>query len=605
MTILASVIDHYHRLLRSGNTDEARSVLALALDVPEYRAEAQMLKGVEALRAENYPEAMRWLSQAAEGLPQRSDIPTLMGRAALAQDRPEFGLKLLEAAALKHPTDPILRILLWQTRAATQSDEETAAQMQHHLPYIESGEELRHVLHYLQNRNFTTVGTVRYDAGSSSIVGWAINLQLFEQPASLQLHIGTQAAPFTANSLHPSLSDAGYPVNHGAFRIKLPPQRDPVRVTDAAGTDLPGSPLAITSILPGVPRFTSNTSTTEACTPADDSSIIKTIPTRETHKHHNKTASNPSIVNVLIPVYAGLEDTLACINSVLRYRNANRTPHQIMVLNDASPDIELCRALDSLARRGKITHIVRPANLGFIRNINRGMALHQDRDVVWLNADALVHGDWIDRLRYAAYAIETAASACPLSNNGELLSVPEPLQANPMPTESELAQLDTLLKQLSIPSIEIETGCGFCLYIKRSALNDVGYLDEIHLQRGYGEETDWCIRAKLDGWKHVAAANVFVAHRGGISFGSEKQLRVWNNNRILKARYPTAERKYRQHVKLDALKDVRLKIAKSNLPLIRNWMRRAEKVSSPGESEVIDTFISVPSRVTDRSSEHL
>ncbi|EPN68250.1 glycosyl transferase family protein, partial [Pseudomonas syringae pv. actinidiae ICMP 19096] len=79
---------------------------------------------------------------------------------------------------------------------------------------------------------------------------------------------------------------------------------------------------------------------------------------------------------------------------------------------------------------------------------------------------------------------------------------------------------------------------------KRKALDSVGYLDEVELLRGYGEETDWCLRARGLGWRHVGAPNVFVAHQGGISFGAEKALRVAHNNAILKRRYPDASSRY-------------------------------------------------------------
>src|SRR5690606_33213192 len=113
-----------------------------------------------------------------------------------------------------------------------------------------------------------------------------------------------------------------------------------------------------------------------------------------------------------------------CIHSVLRARQANRSQHDLVVLNDASPNARLTQALAQLAQSGKIVHILRPANLGFIRNMNRGMVLHPDRDVVWLNADTQVHGNWLDRLRSAAYASKKTASAAPFTNNGELLSFP-------------------------------------------------------------------------------------------------------------------------------------------------------------------------------------
>jgi GT2 family glycosyltransferase len=246
-------------------------------------------------------------------------------------------------------------------------------------------------------------------------------------------------------------------------------------------------------------------------------------------------------VSILIPVYEGHEQTLECLSSVLRYRASNATPHEIIVLDDASPNEALVADLEALARAGLIEYCRQDTNLGFIKTINRGMAQCADRDVVWLNADTRVHGDWLDRLRSAAYCDERTASATPLSNNGELMSYPRMQVSSPMPDAIQQAQIDLLASLLAAPPIEIPMGCGFCFYIKRSALRAVGQLDEVHLERGYGEETDWCLRASQAGWRHVGAANVFVAHRGGVSFGIEKVLRVQQNNRLIRRRYPQAD----------------------------------------------------------------
>ena len=47
--------------------------------------------------------------------------------------------------------------------------------------------------------------------------------------------------------------------------------------------------------------------------------------------------------------------------------------------------------------------------------------------------------------------------------------------------------------------------------------------------QGYGEENDFCLRARHLGWRHVAVPGVFVAHVGGQSFGgAARHLRARN-----------------------------------------------------------------------------
>lgn len=269
------------------------------------------------------------------------------------------------------------------------------------------------------------------------------------------------------------------------------------------------------------------------------------------------TTEIEATVDILVPVYKGQKDTLDCLQSLIQFQSSNQTPHQIIVLDDASPEANLVNALQRLARKGQITYIRREQNLGFIKNINRGMATHPGRDVVWLNADTRVHGNWLDRLKAAADSHEQIASATPFSNNGELMSFPEMRQQAPMPDAARHAALDQAAAELNQPPVDIPIGCGFCFYIKRTAINDVGYLDEATLKRGYGEETDWCARATAKGWRHVGATNVFVAHRGGSSFGAEKALRVQQNNQIIRERYPTLEKRFDRFIQQDPLRAAR------------------------------------------------
>ena len=55
-----------------------------------------------------------------------------------------------------------------------------------------------------------------------------------------------------------------------------------------------------------------------------------------------------------------------------------------------------------------------------------------------------------------------------------------------------------------------------------TACRQVGLLREDLFAQGYGEENDFCIRARHLGWRHVAVPGVFVAHAGAGSFGSAK-----------------------------------------------------------------------------------
>jgi GT2 family glycosyltransferase len=227
------------------------------------------------------------------------------------------------------------------------------------------------------------------------------------------------------------------------------------------------------------------------------------------------------VIDVIIPVYKGLEETRRCIESVLANRQSE--PFNLVAVDDASPEPAIAAWLDSAAAAGRIELLRNEHNVGFVQSVNRGMALHPDRDVVLLNSDTEVANDWLDRLRAAAYAHEKVATATPFSNNATICSYPFEGWNGAVPGTLGLAELDRLFAQTNArQALFIPTAVGFCMYIRRAALDGVGLFDAKRFGRGYGEENDFCMRAGKAGWRHVLAADVFLFHEGGVSFSSER-----------------------------------------------------------------------------------
>ena len=124
---------------------------------------------------------------------------------------------------------------------------------------------------------------------------------------------------------------------------------------------------------------------------------------------------------IVIPVYRGRRETLACIDSVLATAAAHA---RIVVIDDATDDGELVLALDALAAAGSIELHRNDSNQGFVRSVNAGLALYPAGDAVILNSDTIVHGDWLARLRAAAYSSPKIGTVTPWSNSGSIASYP-------------------------------------------------------------------------------------------------------------------------------------------------------------------------------------
>lgn len=288
----------------------------------------------------------------------------------------------------------------------------------------------------------------------------------------------------------------------------------------------------------------------------------------------------PRPVAIVVPVYRELALVRACLDSVRASLALNRTPARIVVVDDASPEPALSRWLDTQAAAGHVTLLRNPCNLGFIETVNRGMRALPDHDVLLLNADTQVHGDWIDRLGQALYAQPDVASVTPWTNNGEISSFPAMSRAAPAPDTRELALLDAACALVRAApgahDVELPSCCGFTMLIRRSALDAVGMLDGSALVRGYGEEVDWCMRARAAGWRHLQATGVFVAHAGTVSFRAEKTLRVAQNRSVVVARYPDYLGEFADFARADPLRAAReaLRAAVAG-SRAAGWLRKA------------------------------
>lgn len=242
-----------------------------------------------------------------------------------------------------------------------------------------------------------------------------------------------------------------------------------------------------------------------------------------------RAKESPLTVDVIVPVYRGLEDTRRCIESVLA-ADVQTTWH-LVVINDCSPEPEVTQWLREMARdEPRVQLLENVENLGFVRTVNRGMRLHPERDVLLLNSDTEVANDWLDRLQRAAYSVDRVGTVTPFSNHATICSYPRFCLANDLPAGWDTASLDSLCaRYLEGRYVDVPTAVGFCMYIRRDCLAEVGVFDEEHFGKGYGEENDFCIRAAAAGWRHLHALDTFVRHAGGVSFGdvkTERELRA-------------------------------------------------------------------------------
>jgi len=200
-------------------------------------------------------------------------------------------------------------------------------------------------------------------------------------------------------------------------------------------------------------------------------------------------------VSVIVPVYGDFDATRICLEALIAALD-DSPGHQAVIVNDASPDPAIAAYLATLRNRPRIALLTNRSNLGFVGSINRALAEVDEGDVILLNADTIVPRGFIDRLAAAAHSSPDIGSVTPLSNHGEFTSFPKANAFNPLPSSSEIRQIDSVAATRNRGCVvDIPSGIGFCLYVTRAGLNAAGALSE-DFHRGYLEDVDFCLRAR-------------------------------------------------------------------------------------------------------------
>jgi GT2 family glycosyltransferase/glycosyltransferase involved in cell wall biosynthesis len=249
-------------------------------------------------------------------------------------------------------------------------------------------------------------------------------------------------------------------------------------------------------------------------------------------------------VDVIIPVFAGEADLAACLAAVLP-----RLPRgaRVIVVDDGARDPDLRAYLAGLAHP-RVTILRHARNRGYPAAANTGLRHAAGRDAVLLNPDTVVGDGWLARLARTAYARADIGSVTPATGDGTVTSYGGPGMA------ADFAAAN------AGQAFEVPVGVGFCLFMRHDCLAETGMFREDVFAQGYGEETDWSLRARHLGWRHAADMSVFVAHRGGGSFGPAGAALRARNMGILERLHPGANAVLLDFIRADSLAAARRRV---------------------------------------------
>lgn len=232
-------------------------------------------------------------------------------------------------------------------------------------------------------------------------------------------------------------------------------------------------------------------------------------------------SSNTLSATVVVPVHDAPDDVRRCLDSVVRTLG---DLHRLIIVDDGSA-AETAEICDHFAREANVTMIRRPIGSGFPAAANAGLAIVATPFVIVLNSDTRVPQGWIERLVAHLERHHEVAAVGPLSNAARFQSIPHlPKSGNDLRNERpdglDLETMNEFLRlwSMGVAPVRVPQLNGFCLAIRRSALDQIGNFDTTGFPRGFGEENDWCARATRADFDLLVATDVYVEHAKGRSY---------------------------------------------------------------------------------------
>lgn len=220
---------------------------------------------------------------------------------------------------------------------------------------------------------------------------------------------------------------------------------------------------------------------------------------------------NKNLVSIIIPCFNAVEYTKQCVESVLLQTN---TDYELILINNGSTDgtkeyfKNLKRRLKPNKNLQKVTIFQSVKNLGVARALNLGISKSVGKYICYLNNDILVTKDWLKKI------VKTAKSDKQIGAVGTMFNAFEDKKIVKL-AEKNKKIVDVLAQTISTKNSgkikKAKTIHGLCMFIKKSVFKKVGLFNE-NFYPCFGEDIEFCERLKLNGYKLVDAADVFIFH---------------------------------------------------------------------------------------------
>src|SRR3990172_7738260 len=227
-------------------------------------------------------------------------------------------------------------------------------------------------------------------------------------------------------------------------------------------------------------------------------------------------------LSICIVSYQARDLLRDCLRSI--YETIDSLSFEIIVVDNYSEDGTLEMLKDEFPN---VRLLVNDHNTGYTRPNNQAMRESKGRYVVLLNPDTLVKPNAIAELFAFLETHPEVGIVGPkvLNRDGSLQKQCRRSEARPWDAFCYFSGLSRifphdkrfsgyLMTYLSEDlTHEAEAVSGSCMMIRHKVIDQIGYLDELFF--AYQEDTDYCRRARLAGWKVFYDPSAQIIHYGG------------------------------------------------------------------------------------------
>ncbi|RDE36279.1 glycosyltransferase [Parageobacillus thermoglucosidasius] len=242
--------------------------------------------------------------------------------------------------------------------------------------------------------------------------------------------------------------------------------------------------------------------------------------------------------SIIILTHNQLDYTKQCIESITKYTREGS--YEIVIVDNHSTD----GTVEWLKQQNNIKVIFNKENLGFPKGCNQGIEIATGENILLLNNDTIVTKNWLDNLLTCLYSSDDIGAVGPVTNSAayystipvSYTSIDEMHQFAASYNVSDSNKWEERLKLI-----------GFCMLIKREAIDKVGLLDE-RFTPGNFEDDDYSVRLRKAGYRLILCKDTFIHHYGSVSW--KKNVNAYSkvlteNEKKFKEKWGTDSNSYR------------------------------------------------------------